>query len=211
MQPQVAKMSYTSVNGTTLTYYRAENGQQTAKLVSQRGKWYAQQAVDPVTGRLTGRPVPATKPEHLPNATQVLAAANSGSPAALWAGWVHSSVQVMVFSAPVDQTGVVSAAVPVDVLTITSLGTAADPAADTYYAITDKRSGAATVYKPLVGGRPGHDTELMKTLFSDTNCTASAIDKPDIVLHSVGSDQVACTSFELSGVNLVTPCPYMRI
>ncbi|XBI36047.1 hypothetical protein VPH35_121631 [Triticum aestivum] len=198
MQPQVAEMSYTSVNGTTLTYYRTENGQETAKLVSQRDKCYTEQAVDPVTGRLTGRPVPATRPEHLPNATQLLAAANRGSPAALRAGWVHSSVQVMVFSAPVGQTAVVSAAVPVDVLTITT----ADPAAGTYYAITDKRSGAATVYKPLVGGRPGHDAELMKTLFSDTNCTASAINKPDIVLHSVGSDQVACTSFDLSGVNL---------
>ncbi|KAF7107215.1 hypothetical protein CFC21_107877 [Triticum aestivum] len=202
MQQQVAEMSYTSVNGTTLTYYRAEKGQQSAKLVSQRGKWYTEHAVDPVTGRLTGRPVPATRPEHLPNATQLLAAASSGSPVALWAGWVHSSVQVMVFSAPVGQTAVVSAAIPVDVLTITSLGTAADPSVDTYYAITDKRSGAATVYKPLVGGRPGHDAELMKTLFSDTNCTASAIDKPNIVLHSVGSDQVACTSFDLSGVNL---------
>ncbi|XP_044444549.1 probable histidine kinase 2 [Triticum aestivum] len=32
MQQQVAEMSYTSVNGTTLTYYRAEKGQQSAKL-----------------------------------------------------------------------------------------------------------------------------------------------------------------------------------
>ena len=79
MQQQVAEMSYTSVNGTTLTYYRAEDGQQRANLVSRRRKWYTEQAVDPVTGRLTGRPVPATRPEHLPNATQLLAAASSAA------------------------------------------------------------------------------------------------------------------------------------
>ncbi|KAI4976636.1 hypothetical protein ZWY2020_050243 [Hordeum vulgare] len=206
MQPQVAEISYTSVDGAALTYYRGESGQPRAKFVSQRGEWYTQD-VDPASGRPTGRPDPAATPEHLPNAAQVLADAKGGSPAALEAGWVSSSVQMVVFSAPVgDTTGVVSAAVPVDVLTIASQGDAtADPVARAYYAIADKRDGGAPpAYKPLDGGRPGqHDAKLMNALSSETNCAASAIGAPSkLVIRAVGSDQVACTSFDLSGVNL---------
>ncbi|KAM3194804.1 hypothetical protein ACQJBY_071074 [Aegilops geniculata] len=206
MQPQLAEISYTSVDGAALTYYRSENGQPRAKFGSQSGEWHTQ-AVDPVNGRPTGRPDPAARPEHLPNATQVLADAKSGSPAALGAGWVSSSVQMVVFSAPVgDTAGMVSATVPVDVLAIASQGdAAADPVARTYYAITDKRDGGAPpVYKPLDAGKPSqHDAKLMKAFSSETKCTASAVGAPGkLVLRAVGADQVACTSFDLSGVNL---------
>ncbi|KAM3208171.1 hypothetical protein ACQJBY_063077 [Aegilops geniculata] len=206
MQPQLAEISYTSVDGAALTYYRGESGQPRAKFGSQSGEWHTQ-AVDPVNGRPIGRPDPAARPEHLPNATQVLADAKSGSPAALGAGWVSSNVQMVVFSAPVSDTaGVVSAAIPVDVLAIASQGdAAADPVARTYYAITDKRDGGAPpVYKPLDAGKPGqHDAKLMKAFSSKTECTVSAVGAPGkLVLRAVGADQVACTSFDLSGVNL---------
>ncbi|KAM3194805.1 hypothetical protein ACQJBY_071074 [Aegilops geniculata] len=46
MQPQLAEISYTSVDGAALTYYRSENGQPRAKFGSQSGEWHTQ-AVDP--------------------------------------------------------------------------------------------------------------------------------------------------------------------
>ncbi|KAM3208172.1 hypothetical protein ACQJBY_063077 [Aegilops geniculata] len=46
MQPQLAEISYTSVDGAALTYYRGESGQPRAKFGSQSGEWHTQ-AVDP--------------------------------------------------------------------------------------------------------------------------------------------------------------------
>uniref|UniRef100_A0ACD5XNF7 Uncharacterized protein n=1 Tax=Avena sativa TaxID=4498 RepID=A0ACD5XNF7_AVESA len=212
MQPHVAEMSYAGVDGSSFTYYRGEDGQPRTMFASPRGKWYTQ-AADPATGRPVGRrPAEVPRPSNLPNAARALADAKSGSPAALGAGWAHPSVQMVVFSAPVGDAGVVSAAVPVvDVLAIAAGRTAAAGFrdVDAYYSITDTKRAASMGYKPLVAGSDDAKEET-EVLFSDIQCTASAVDAPKLEIHDVrigshrqGEYKVACTTFDLSsGVNL---------
>ncbi|KAF7107210.1 hypothetical protein CFC21_107873 [Triticum aestivum] len=183
MQQQVAEMSYTSVNGTTLTYYRAENGQQSGKLVSQRGKWYTEQAVDPVPGPIDEAGAPTQRDTAPRRCQQRLARGALGR-----VGSLQRPGDGLLRAARPDRRG---------------LRRRPRRRPDDYYAITDKRSGTASVYKPLAGGRPGHDAELMKTLFSDTNCTASAINKPDIGVWLVLSEWSGATKVRRIGVAIL--------
>jgi hypothetical protein len=79
---------------------------------------------------------------------------------------------MMVFSAPVGDAGVVSAAVAIDdIMSFVSQDTVGSRTADAYYySITD-------VKRPLVAGS---DTKAKETdvLFSKINCTASTIGAP---------------------------------
>jgi hypothetical protein len=117
---------------------------------------------------------------------------------------------MVVFSAPVGDAGVVSAAVPTkDILSITDRAALGIGAVDAYYSITDTKHNVSTGYKPLVVGSDAKKKK-MEDLFSDIKCTVSTVDAPKLELHDVriGSHQreytAACTSFDLSGeVHLV--------
>ncbi|CAM0913111.1 unnamed protein product [Alopecurus aequalis] len=205
MQPQVAEMSYAGIDGSAFTYYRGKDGHKGAMFAGPRGNWYMQ-AIDPATGRLVGHSVAVPPPKHMPNSARVLADAKNGSPAALGSGWAHPNVQMVVFSAPVGDVGVISAAVPVDdIMEIARRAKEGFRTADVYYSITDTKRGVSTGYKPLV---PSSDPKAAEALFSGINCTVSATDAPMLELHGAGLGShceeyhVACTSFDLSGVNL---------
>jgi hypothetical protein len=113
MQPQVSEMSYAGANGSAFTYYRAEDSQPRVMFGSPCGKWYTK-AADPATSRPIGCMAVAPPRHHLPNAGRALADAKSGSLAALGAGCAHPGDQMLVFSKPVGDAGVVSAVVPID-------------------------------------------------------------------------------------------------
>jgi hypothetical protein len=207
MQPHVAEISYVGVDNTAFTYYRDDIGRPRAMFASPRGKWY-NQATDPATGRPVGPIAEVPHPDHLPNAARALMDAKSGALAALGAGWARPNVDMVVFSTPVGDAGVVSAAVPVDdVLVIAGPAAARFHAVDAYYSIADTKHGASTGYKPLIAGSGAK--EETGVLFSEIKCTASTADAPQLELHDarIGSHQgeykVACTSFDLSGVNMV--------
>jgi hypothetical protein len=177
--------------------------------VSRRGKWY-KQAVDPVTGSPIGPVAAVPPPKHMPNAAQALADTKSGSLVALGAGLARPSVQMVVFSAPVGDAGVVFASVPIkDILPITDRAAVGFGTVEAYYSIIDTKYNTSTGYKALVVGSDAKKKK-MEDQFLDIKCTTSAIDAPKLELHDVriGSHQreytVACTSFELSrGVHLV--------
>ncbi|KAM0930814.1 hypothetical protein ACQ4PT_000721 [Festuca glaucescens] len=205
MQPHVAEMSYAGVDGSAFTYYRGKDGRPRKMFVSRRGKWY-KQAADPVTGGPVGPVAAVPPPKRLPNAARALADAKSGSLVALSARLARPSVQMVVFSAPVGDAGVVSAAVPIkDVLPIADRADVGFGAVDAYYSITDTKHNASTGYKPLVVGSEAKKKKKMEDLFSEIKCTASAVDAPKLELHDVqiGSHhreyKVACTSFDVSG------------
>jgi hypothetical protein len=178
--------------------------------VSRRGKWY-KQAADPATGGPVGPVAVAPPPKRLPNAAQALADAKSGSLVAVSAGLARPSVQMVVFSALVDDVGVVSASVPfMDVLPIANRAAVGFSAVDAYYSITDTKHNTSTGYKPLVISSDAKKKKKMEDLFSEIKCTGFAVDAPNLELHDVriGSHQreytVACTDFDLSGeVHLV--------
>jgi hypothetical protein len=209
MQPHVAEMSYAGLDGAAFTYYRGKDGRPRKMFVSRRGKWY-KQAADPVTGGPVGPIAAAPPPKGLPNTARALADAKSGSLVALGAGLARPNVQMVVFSAPVGDSGVVSAAVPTkDILSITDRAALGIGAVDAYYSITDTKHNVSTGYKPLVVGSDAKKKK-MEDLFSDIKCTVSTVDAPKLELHDVriGSHQreytVACTDFDLSGeVHLV--------
>ncbi|KAM0930817.1 hypothetical protein ACQ4PT_000722 [Festuca glaucescens] len=205
MQPHVDEMSYAGVDGAAFTYYRGKDGRPRKMFVSRRGKWY-KQAADPVTGGPVGPVAAAPPPKRLPNAARALADAKSGSLVTLGAGLARPSVQMVVFSAPVGDAGVVSAAVPTkDFLPIADRAAVGFSAVDAYDSITDTKNNASTGYKPLVVGSDVKKKKKMEDLFSDIKCTVSAVDAPKLELHDVRirSHQreytVACTSFDLSG------------
>ncbi|KAM0929571.1 hypothetical protein ACQ4PT_001608 [Festuca glaucescens] len=205
MQLHVAEMSYAGVDGSAFTYYRGKDGRPRKMFVSCRGKWY-KQAADPVTGGPVGPVAAAPLPKRLPNAAQALADAKSGSLVAVSAGLASPSVQMVVFSAPVGDAGVVSASVPImDILPISDRAAVGFGAVDAYYSITDTKHNASTGYKPLVVGSDAKKKKKMEDMFSEIKCTGSAVDAPKLELHDVriGSHQreytVTCTNFDLSG------------
>ncbi|XP_047078866.1 probable histidine kinase 2 [Lolium rigidum] len=208
MQPHVAEMSYAGTDGSAFTYYRGKDSRSKKMFVSRRGKWY-KQAVDPVTGSHVGPVAAVVPPKHMRNAAQALADTKSGSLVALGAGLARPSVQMVVFSAPVGDAGVVLASVPIkDVLPITDRAAVGFGTVEAYYSIIDTKHNTSTGYKALVVGSDAKKKK-MEDQFLDIKCTTSAIDAPKLELNDVriGSHQteytVACTSFELSrGVHL---------
>ncbi|TVU12299.1 hypothetical protein EJB05_45936, partial [Eragrostis curvula] len=219
MQPLLAQVSYAGLDGATFSYYRTDNGKARALFTDVTNQRWFTQAVDPATGHLVGNAT-AVKPAglRLPNTTQSLLAGKNGSFASLGAGWARPDAEMIFFSAPVGNAGVVSTAVAVDDV----VGPAATRIGfkygmDVYYAIGDDAAGGVTeaAYKPVLDpGQSGHDAVTRAgemDLFSDVECAASAIDAPEVgQLRAVGHGytyRIACTNFDLSGVPAGAPHP----
>jgi hypothetical protein len=216
MQPLLAQVSYAAADGgAAFAYYRSEGGAAGALFTDSQNRWkWSTQPVDPATGGLVGRPAAATAGLRLPGAAWALLGSKNASRASVGAGWARPGVRMLFFSAPVgDAAGVVSAAVDVDAL----LGAAAARVAhqmdlDVYYAIGGEPA-TATDYKPLLLGRQlryGDTREQKMRAFSMARCAAAAaIDAPKLGnLVSVGHGlynkyKIACTNFDVSGVQLV--------
>ncbi|KAF0901928.1 hypothetical protein E2562_011767 [Oryza meyeriana var. granulata] len=220
MQPLLAQISYASVDGAAFSYYRADDGEMRAMFTRPNHMWYTQ-AADPATGRLVGSAT-AAPPTHLPNVTQLLLdckQSGSGGGASLTAGWARPGVRTLFLSAPVDSgAGVVSAAVAVDDVVLRGAGGLRQLRdLGMYYAITGKGSAAApaAVYRSLLddddnqtaradGAEASKQAEEMG-LYSNVKCTASTIDAPPkLDVHGGKYDKyrIACTNFDISGVQM---------